>query len=172
MTAFDGAWLLLKTDMRLPGPQDVPQYADSHANLAFYGSANPDWRRHWNPYPENMSNDDFAQSIRDEIARRKGEMVIPPLRDYEIGDFSEALQEGEKSKTFGGERNMGIQQLYGELDRASVVEALHNAGIHDIASLENILEEYALFDMAGLIGLQERGQRMGNDRGWQMRRVE
>tara|TARA_R110002110_G_scaffold192246_2_gene400262 strand:+ start:97 stop:624 length:528 start_codon:yes stop_codon:yes gene_type:complete len=170
MTAFNTAWDLLKTDMRLPAPTDIPAYTDPHANLAFYGSTNPDWWRHRNPFPENMNDADFAQSIRDEIAHRKGEMVIPPLREYEVGDFSEAMQEGIDGPPFGRESAMGVNNtLHDELRRASLIEAMHDAGIHDVASLENILDEEADFDAEGLVGLQARGSQMKNDRGWMMR---
>ena len=171
MTAFDTAWSLLKTDVRIPGPMDVPKYSDPYANLAFYGSMNPDWRRHWDPFPPNLPPKQFAQSIDDEIARRRGEKVIPPHLGYEVGDFSEALQDGEEYHGFG-EENQGVGQVYHEMQRAALIEALHDAGIHDVESLENIVEQATLTSEAGLFDLQERGQRMDNDRGYRMRRLD
>lgn len=181
MTAFDTAWALLKTDMRLPRPHDVPKFTDPHANLATYGSKNP----YWQQYPTyNFENFDdskagmagFTQSLRDEIDRRKGKLIEPadsPWK-YDVGDFSEDLKDGDESGAFVTPATAGVDQVYHEIERASVVEAINDAGIFDESEVERVLDEWFHAEGLGSMNLREQGKsrRMGNAKGRMINRLE
>jgi len=176
MTAFDTAWALLKTDMRLPSPLDRPQFTDAHANLAFRGSRIPDFRAFDAGNDQNVPDGQFMESVAHELQRRRGErMDNPPVIDYEMGDFSENMKDGieDKSYRYGSDEptlfkpqsEMGTEVLMGELERASLINALNEAGIFDIKSLENIVDQAFQYMDAGSAPYSYEGRRMDNDKG-------
>lgn len=176
MTAFDTAWDLLKTDMRLPSPLDRPQFTDAHANLAFRGSRIPDFRAFDAGNDQNVPDGQFMESVAHELQRRRGErMDNPPVIDYEMGDFSENMKDGieDKSYRYGSDEptlfkpqsEMGTEVLMGELERASLINALNEAGIFDIKSLENIVDQAFQYMDAGSAPYSYEGKRMDNDKG-------
>tara|TARA_R110002153_G_scaffold87689_1_gene216578 strand:+ start:1309 stop:1866 length:558 start_codon:yes stop_codon:yes gene_type:complete len=181
MTAFDTAWALLKTDMRLPRPHDVPKYTDSHANLATYGSKNPYWQQYPNTNFETFDDskagmEGFTQSLRDEIDRRTGKLIEPadsPWK-YDVGDFGEDLKDGEESDGFVTPKTAGVNQVYDEIERASVVEAMNDAGVYEESEIERVLDEWYHAEGLGSMSLREQGKsrRMGNDKGRQINRLE
>lgn len=182
MTAFDTAWSLLKTDMRLPTPLDRPQFTDAHANLAFRGSRIPDFRAFDAGNNQDVTDDQFMESVAHELERRRGErMDNPPVIDYEMGDFTENMKEGieDKSYRYGSDEprmfkpqsEMGTELLMGELERASLINALNEAGIFDTQSLERIADQAFQYMDAGIAPYSHQGRRMNNDKGEYMRRT-
>jgi hypothetical protein len=182
MTAFETAWDLLKTDMRLPTPLDRPQFTDAHANLAFRGSRIPDFRAFDAGNNQNVSESQFMESVTHELQRRRGErMDNPPVIDYEMGDFTENMKEGieDKSYRYGSDEarmfkpqsEMGTEVLMGELERASLINALNEAGIFDTQSLERIADQAFQYMDAGIAPYSHQGRRMNNDKGEYMRRT-
>ena len=181
MTAFERVWALLKTDMKLPRPNDVPKYTDPHANLAVHGSLNPYWQQYpdtnfetFDETPEGMTQ--FHQSIKDEIDRRSGKLIEPadsPWK-YDVGDFSEEMKDGEDSG-WGGPATAGIAAIYDEIERASVVEGINDAGIWDEEEIARVLDEWNHVEGLGFIEMMQ-GQRktteMNNGRGRMVNRLE
>lgn len=181
LEAFEQAWALLKTDMKLPRPHDVPKFTDPHANLAVYGSLNPYWQQYpdinfetFDESPEGVTG--FVESLRREDERRKGLRIDPadsPWK-YDVGDFSENLKEGENPDGFVNATTAGVGQVYDELERASVVEAINDAGIFDENEIARVLDEWYHVEGLGLNTLQMQGKtkEMKNKRGYLMNRVE
>lgn len=176
MTAFDTAWDLLKTDMRLPTPLDRPQFTDPHANLAFRGSRIPDFRAFDAGNNQDVPNEQFIESVAHELERRRGErMDNPPVIDYEMGDFGENMKDGieDKSYRYGSDEvrmlkpqsQMGTEVLMGELERASLINALNDAGIFDMQSLDRIADQAFQYMDAGIAPYSHQGKRMDNDKG-------
>lgn len=180
MTAFERVWALLKTDMKLPRPHDVPKYTDPHANLAVHGSLNP----YWQQYPDtNFKTFDgsragmegFTQTLRDELDRRSGKLIEPadsPWK-YDVGDFSEDMKDGEDSG-WGGPATAGIAAVHDEIERASVVEAINDAGIWDEEEIARVLDEWHHVEGLGSNSLQEQGKttEMNNGSGRMVNRLE
>lgn len=182
MTAFETAWSLLKTDMRLPTPLDRPQFTDAHANLAFRGSRIPDFRAFDAGNNQDVLNYKFMESVVHELERMRGErMDNPPVIDYEIGDFSENMKDGieDKSYRYGSDEprmfkpqsEMGTEVLMGELERASLINALNEAGVFDTQSLNRIANQAFQYMDAGIAPYSHQGRRMNNDKGEYMRRT-
>ena len=177
MTAFNRAWALLKTDMRLPTPLDRPSFTDPHANLSFRGSRIPDFRAFDAGNDQNVPDGQFMESVAHELQRRRGErMDNPPVIDYEMGDFSENMKDGIEDKSFryGSDEGpssfvipsqLGTELLMGELDRASLINALNEAGIFDTQSLDNIADEAFQYMDSGSAPHTREGKRMDNDKG-------
>jgi len=176
MTAFDEAWTLLKTDMRLPTPLDRPSFTDPHANLAFRGSRIPNFYAFDAGNNQNVPDEQFMESVQHELQRRRGErMDNPPVIDYEIGDFSENMKDGIEDKSFryGSDEptsfkmpnQLGTELLMGELDRASLIEALNDSGIFDTQSLDSIADQAFQYMSSGQAPHSYEGKRMDNDKG-------
>lgn len=112
MTAFDTAWDLLKVDFNLP--QKRPSYFSPNAELAVVGSKNAPDRVH-----------------------------IP---DYRTGDFGEAMRDGRygiydpasDTYMFSQEdgRDVGIEDVFGELERASLLNAIVGSPLSRHRSIE------------------------------------
>jgi len=139
---FERAWAVAKgVDFRLPSPSDKPpSYLDRDANLAFHGSRLPNWYAHENPWGDDeLSPEDFAQSITDELRRRKGELVMAPHMDYEVGDFGDALEDFTSGGFF--ERRDERDSVLLELERAGMVRALMDAGIVNRREISDALDE-------------------------------
>ena len=180
MTAFDTAWDLLKTDMRLP--MGRPSFTDPYANLAVHGSRVPDHVAYWkgdNPIipPEEFNMDSMMESVRHELERRRGERVFAPVVDYEPGDFGDNMKDGlidqaysyqnpnDEPRMFKRPKDMGAEVVVNELERASLINALNDAGIFDERSLENIVDEAFQYMNAGIAPHSYEGKRMDNDKG-------
>jgi len=140
--AFERAWMIVKdVDFKIPSPSDKPpSYLDRDANLAFHGSQLPHWFAHENPWgPDELSEDDFVQSIKDEMRRRKGELVMAPYMDYKVGDFGDALEDFEGGGFLTPHHDK--EAVLGELERASLVRALMGAGIVDRREMSDAIDE-------------------------------
>jgi len=185
MTAFETAWDLLKTDMRLP--MGRPSFTDPHANLAVHGSRIPDHVAYWkgdNPIipREKFNMDSLMESVRHELERRRGERVFAPVVDYEVGDFGDNMKDGlidqafsyrnpnNEPRLFKKPKDMGAEMVVNELERASLINALNDAGIFDERSLENIVDLAFQYMDAGSAPYSYEGKRMDNDKGEYMRR--
>ena len=180
MTAFEQAWLLIKTDMRLP--MGRPSFTDPHANLAVHGSRIPDHVAYWKgdnpiiPY-DKFDMNTLMESVRHELERRRGERINPPVVDYEVGDFGDNMKDGlidqafsyrnpnDEPRLFKKPKDMGAEMIMNELERASLINALNDAGIFDERSLENIVDQAFQYMDAGIAPYSHEGKRMDNDKG-------
>lgn len=178
MTAFDTAWGLLKTDMRLPNPLGGrPSWTDPHANLAFHGSRIPDFRAFEAGDNPPTRPHEVAEWYKQELERRAGRRINAPVVEYDVGDFTENVKDGieDKSYRYGSDEprmlkpstQMGTEVLMGELERASLINALNDAGIFDEQSLANITDQAFRYMDAGDFD----SDRMKNDKGMYMRRI-
>lgn len=86
----------------------------------------------------------FKKDVRD------GKIMVPPRIDYEVGDFSDPLRDFESSFLQSGK-----DELLDELERASLVRAIRDAGITDRETLETALDEAAA---ASARGQRSKGQ--------------
>ena len=148
-TAFDTAWDLLKTDMRLPSPAGRrPSFYDPYASLSFHGSMIP------------MSQD-FENAV-DGV----------PNRDYEVGDFAEEMKDGtidrDWQNSFNEPNQFGAEMVVNEIDRASIIEALNESGIIDENEIDRIFEDMHDFQDRSEDQLGYLARRMLNNKGWQM----
>ena len=84
---------------------------------------------------------------------KEGKIIVPPKMDYEIGDFTDS----QRDFTSGGfiEPASGKDDLLNELERASLVRAIRDAGITDRETLETALDEAAA---ASARGQRSKGQ--------------
>ena len=183
MSAFESAWALLKTDMRLPNPiRKRPSWTDPHANLAVYGSRIPNFRafeQGENPIipPDEFNMDSFMESVRHELERRRGERVFAPVMNYDVGDFGDNMKDGiidesfslrcpeDVARPFKAERDLGAEALLFELERASMINALNDAGIFDEKSLADITDIAFQYMDSGIAPYSREGKRMDNDKG-------
>lgn len=126
--AFDTAWDLLKVDFNLP--QKRPSYFSPNAELAVVGSKNA---------PDRLG--------------------IP---DYRTGDFAESMRDGREGDWIatggfsrGDGTDIGVEDVFGELERASLVNAIVGSPLSrhrsvkpsDEKWLEDIIEE--IFNAGG-----------------------
>ena len=156
MDIFDMAWKIAKdVDFRMPRPVDPPaKYTDPNAVLAFIGSKIP--MIHTNRYGLQLPNRD-TQGIP--MTGGEGGAGI------RIGDFGEAMHEGEISSPFS--RQHGIGDVMDEIQRASLVRAIMEAGIVDEREIEEALDEAAFADARGTFHTRNNPEtrRMDNERG-------
>jgi len=140
MTAFDTAWDLLKVDFSLP--KNRPSYFSPNAELAVVGSRNAPDREQIPDYRTG----DFGEAMRD---GRYG--IYDPVED--IWHFSQ--EDG---------RDVGIEDVFGELERASLVNAIVGSPLSrhrsvepsDEKWLEDIIEE--VFNAGGRYVPMESGK--------------
>jgi len=122
------------------GPED-DFYSDKFRSSVEYdplsGEYIPTWRA-------MMDAAKFKRDVRD------GEIMVPPRMDYEVGDFSDSLRDFESSFLQSGK-----DELLDELERASLVRAIRDAGITDRETLETALDEAAA---ASARGQRSKGQ--------------
>lgn len=149
MTAFDRAWALLKTDVRLPSPVGRrPSFYDRYANLSFHGSMIP-------------QSQDFENAV-DGV----------PNRDYEVGDFAEDMKEGtidrDWQNSFNPPNRLGAELLVNEINRASMIEAFNESGIIDENEIDRVFEDMHDFEDRSEHQLGYLAERMNNNKGWQM----
>ena len=71
---------------------------------------------------------------------REGKIIVPPKMDYEIGDFTDSQRDFTSGSVFT-EPASGKDDLLNELERASLVRAIMDAGITDREILETALDE-------------------------------
>jgi len=119
---FEQAWAIVKdVDFRIPRPVDPPaKYTEPNAVLAFAGSKIPMTHTH---------------------ERSVG--LPTSAEQFEVGDFGEHMHEGEEIKEeLTG--HQGIERVIDEVERASLVRALMEAGIVGVEEIETALDE-ALF---------------------------
>ena len=124
---FEQAWSIVKdVDFRIPRPVDPPaKYTEPNAVLAFAGSKIPMIHTH-------------EQSVGLPISAGR----------LEVGDFGEDMHEGRDNHSFTSYHH-GIQQVMDEIERASLVRAIMEAGIVDERQIEDALDEAAFADMRG-----------------------
>jgi len=78
-----------------------------------------------------------------------GDFVLPPpYMDYEVGDFGDALEDFKTANHFIS-RHHGDQQVLDELERASLVRALNDAGIVGRKEMTDAIEEAWFADARG-----------------------
>ncbi|MGB0164885.1 MAG: hypothetical protein ACPF9I_05700 [Candidatus Thalassarchaeaceae archaeon] len=122
------------------GPED-DFYNDKFRSSVEYdplsGEYIPTWRA-------MMDAAKFKKDVRD------GKIMVPPRMDYEVGDFSDSLRDFESSFLQSGK-----DELLDELERASLVRAIRDAGITDRETLETALDEAAA---ASARGQRSKGQ--------------
>ena len=70
---------------------------------------------------------------------REGKIIVPPKMDYEIGDFTDSQRDFTSGHFI--DPTSGKDELLAELDRASMVRAIMDAGITDREILETALDE-------------------------------
>lgn len=78
---------------------------------------------------------------------REGIITVPPRMDYDIGDFTDSQQDFEDA--FFLEPTSGKTELLDEIERASLVRALMNAGITDKEIMEMALDETSFIQSRG-----------------------
>ena len=85
---------------------------------------------------------------------------------FEVGDFGEAMHEGTKANSFISPQH-NVRQVMDEIERASLVRALMDAGIVSEREIEEALDEAAFADMRGTFHTRHypETRRMGNERG-------
>ena len=79
---------------------------------------------------------------------REGKIVVPPKRDYAIGDFTDSQRDFESSWI---QTASGKDELLNELERASMVRALMDAGLIGERQIETALDEASFADSRGSI---------------------
>tara|TARA_B100000497_G_C7614078_1_gene368771 strand:- start:57 stop:533 length:477 start_codon:yes stop_codon:yes gene_type:complete len=149
MTAFDTAWALLKTDVRLPSPIGRrPSFFDPHASLAFHGSM----------IPQSQGFENAVDGV--------------PNRDYEVGDFAEEMKDGtidrDWQNSFNPPHRLGAELLVNEINRASMIEALNESGIFDENEIDRIFEDMHDFEDRSEEQMEYLSRRMLNNKGWTM----
>ncbi len=94
----------------------------------------------------------------------KDEFILPPpYIDYEVGDFGEDMHEGEEAKGFLT-GHQGIEGVIDEVERASLVRALMEAGIVGEEEIETALDEASFADTRGTFHT-EQSKRLDSGRG-------
>jgi len=169
MTAFDRAWALLKTDVRLPSPAGMrPSFFDQHANLAFHGSMIPQSQSFENP---TIPDDDDPYYDRDTKQSFADADVLTPDRHYMVGHFSEGMKDGtidrDWQNSFNPPSRLGAELLVNEIDRASIIEALNESGILEEDEIDRIFQDMHQFEEMH-DQLDYSARRMDNNKGWQM----
>ena len=156
--AFEQAWAIVKdVDFRIPRPIDSPaKYTEPNAVLAFHGSKIPMIHTH-----EQRGHPIYRTFLNESLRL--------PLRSagrYEVGDFGEDMHEGKEAGSFLTPHH-GITQVMDEIERASLVRAIMEAGIVDEREIEGALDEAAFADMRGEFHTRHHPEtrRMGNERG-------
>ena len=143
--AFEQAWAIVKdVDFRIPRPIDSPaKYTEPNAVLAFHGSKIPMIHTHGKTI-----------GLPTSAGRSK------------VGDFGEDMHEGKGAGSFLTPHH-GITQVMDEIERASLVRAIMEAGIVDEKEIEEALDEAAFADMRGTYHTRHypETRRMGNERG-------
>ena len=143
--AFEQAWSIVKdVDFRIPRPVDPPaKYTEPNAVLAFHGSKIPMIHTHDKTIGLPTSAGQFG-----------------------VGDFGEDMHEGKEAGSFLTQ-NQGIGQVMDEIERASLVRAIMEAGIVDEREIEEALDEVAFANMRGEFHTRNypETRRMGNERG-------
>ena len=93
---------------------------------------------------------------------------------YDVGDFAENLKDGVEPGAFYTPATAGVDQVYNEIERASVVEAMNDAGIFEESEIARVLDEWYHAEGLGSMTLREQGKsrRMGNEKGRQINRLE
>jgi len=180
MTAFDRAWAFLKTDMRLPNPLGGrPSWTDPHANLAFHGSRIPDFRAFEAGDNPPTRPHEVAEWYKQELERRAGRRINAPVVESDVGDFTENMKDGiidqsfthnnpnNEPRRFKQQSDFGAENLLTEIERASLINGLNDAGIFDEKSLANITDQAFQYMDAGDFD----SDRMENDKGMYMRRI-
>ena len=76
----------------------------------------------------------FEIPIKDEF------ILPPPYMDYEVGDFGEDMHEGKDAGLLLS-RHHGLENVRDEIERASLVRALMDAGIVDRKEISDALDE-------------------------------
>ncbi len=124
---FEQAWAIVKdVDFRIPRPVDPPaKYTEPNAVLAFAGSKIPMIHTH-------------EQSVG----------LPTSAGRFEVGDFGEDMHEGTDNDSFTSYHH-GIKEVRDEIERASLVRAIIEAGIVDQGQIEDALDEAAFADMRG-----------------------
>jgi|TARA_R110002110_G_scaffold18472_1_gene77556 hypothetical protein len=124
---FEQAWSIVKdVDFRIPRPSDPPaKYTEPNAVLAFHGSKIPMMHTH-----------DKSLGIRTEAGQ------------FEVGDFGEDMHEGKEAGSFLSYHH-GLENVRDEIERASLVRALMEAGIVGEEEIESALDETSFADMRG-----------------------
>ena len=78
---------------------------------------------------------------------KEGKIIVPPRMDYEIGDFTDSQRDFTSGHFI--EPASGKDDLLNELERASLVRAIMDAGITDREILEIALDEASYADGRG-----------------------
>jgi hypothetical protein len=183
MDLFEEVWSLIKdVDFKFPDPLTKPSSIDEDAVLAFRGSKLPSFG-HYYPYNErdninpvtgkeweNPTTDpltgelwpnpkDFMESIKFDLARRKGEVIEAPTIDYEVGDFDEKMKDNSEG---GFLSRWHPDFLYAEIERAGLMRALRDANIMTDEEKMKIYDTWA-----GFSNDWSNARRMKTDKGWQ-----
>ncbi len=133
--AFEQAWSIVKdVDFIIPKPVDPPaKYTEPNAVLAFAGSKIP-MMHTWD---------------EDRQARQGQFHGLPPNAGrLEVGDFGEDMHEGRDNHSFTSYHH-GLKEVMDEIERASLVRAIMEAGIVDERQIEDALAEASFADMRG-----------------------
>jgi hypothetical protein len=143
---FEQAWSIVKdVDFRIPRPSDPPaKYTEPNAVLAFHGSKIPMMHTH-----------DKSLGIPTEAGR------------FEVGDFGEDMHEGKEAGAFLSYHH-GLENVRDELERASLVRALMEAGIVGEEEIESALDEASFADMRGTFHAEHfpESKRLDSGRGF------
>ena len=78
---------------------------------------------------------------------KEGKIIVPPKMDYDIGDFTDSQRDFTES--FFLQPASGKTEVLDEIERASLVRAIMNAGITDKEIMETALDEIAHAQMRG-----------------------
>ena len=78
---------------------------------------------------------------------KEGKIIVPPKMDYDIGDFTDSQRDFTES--FFLQPASGKTELLDEIERASLVRAIMNAGITDKEIMETALDEISHAQMRG-----------------------
>ena len=132
---FEQAWSIVKdVDFRIPRPVDPPaKYTEPNAVLAFAGSKIP-----------------MMHTWDEDRQARQGQFHGLPTNAgrLEVGDFGEDMHEGTDNDSFISYHH-GIKEVWDEIERASLVRAIIEAGSVDQGQIEDALDEAAVADMRG-----------------------
>ena len=70
---------------------------------------------------------------------KEGKIIVPPKMDYDIGDFTDSQRDFTDSFFF--QPSSGKTEVLDEIERASLVRAIMDAGITDKEIMEMALDE-------------------------------